>query len=36
MRETRGSIANVRGERAPHPINMWPARKDARTLVVPQ
>ena len=36
MRETRDSIAYVRGERTPHPNNMWPARKDAHTLVVPQ
>src|ERR687890_1280569 len=36
MGETRDSIADVWGERTPHLHNMWPVRKDGRTLEEPE
>jgi ferredoxin-nitrate reductase len=36
MRETRDSIADVWGERTPHLHNMWPVRKDERTVEEPE
>lgn len=36
MRETRDSIADVWGERAPHLHKMWPVRKDERTVEEPE